>query len=511
MNDGRGERARAELTKPAAMQDAATISATAVIESFGGIRPMAARLGVPVTTVQGWKERDRIPARRWESVRAAAERHYIVLDVAAAPDAAAGRDIGIAPCEPERDVDQPSPGPAGSVPPSGSAVYTQPSITASADAADALPPPPVRRATRSLPWLVVPVIVLAGAATWSTWSPWLERIAERDPVAPVQPAGEEAAAAAAGALAILTSRVGELEALVEAREPGAAVAELAAEGDILAEELGGVMQRVAELEADFETVQLTTTAPRSEAADSTLTVDLAAVEERIAALTADNARLMDLIDGLSRRLDGLEAAPTVNATRPNATGQALVLAAGQLREALARAKPYGAELRTLRLLAPNDAGITASLAVLDVYADRGIPDRDTLKARFDDIAREVVRAEFESEGSWIGKLLARLSNVISVRRTGESVTGSGAEAVVANAEARLARGDLAGAVAAFDELSGPPAVAATGWLADARARLAAERALAAIDAHAIAELGRTEQADALETGAAEPDSDSADQ
>jgi hypothetical protein len=50
-------------------------SATIVIEAFGGIRPMAAKLDIPVTTVQGWKERDSIPKRRWASIRrVAAER-----------------------------------------------------------------------------------------------------------------------------------------------------------------------------------------------------------------------------------------------------------------------------------------------------------------------------------------------------------------------------------------------------------------------------------------------------
>ena len=39
-------------------------NATEIIERFGGIRPMAKKIGVAVTTIQGWKKRDSIPANR---------------------------------------------------------------------------------------------------------------------------------------------------------------------------------------------------------------------------------------------------------------------------------------------------------------------------------------------------------------------------------------------------------------------------------------------------------------
>ncbi|OWJ61452.1 uroporphyrinogen-III synthase, partial [Inquilinus limosus] len=53
-----------------------------VIEAFGGIRPMAAKLTVPVTTVQGWKRRNAIPEQRHADILAAAKTHGIALDPA---------------------------------------------------------------------------------------------------------------------------------------------------------------------------------------------------------------------------------------------------------------------------------------------------------------------------------------------------------------------------------------------------------------------------------------------
>jgi hypothetical protein len=51
-----------------------------LVERFGGIRPMAAKLDIPVTTVQGWKKRSAIPATRHNDILAAAEQHGISLD-----------------------------------------------------------------------------------------------------------------------------------------------------------------------------------------------------------------------------------------------------------------------------------------------------------------------------------------------------------------------------------------------------------------------------------------------
>lgn len=65
-----------------------------VFEKFGGIRPMAAKLGdVPPSTVKSWHKRRVIPAWRHQSVIDAAARHGIQLTIAEvqqiAPDAAA--------------------------------------------------------------------------------------------------------------------------------------------------------------------------------------------------------------------------------------------------------------------------------------------------------------------------------------------------------------------------------------------------------------------------------------
>ncbi len=69
-------------------------NAEKIIERFGGIRPMATKIGVPVTTVQGWKKRDAIPENRLQDILAAANQNGIDLSdlvtgvLATSPEAA---------------------------------------------------------------------------------------------------------------------------------------------------------------------------------------------------------------------------------------------------------------------------------------------------------------------------------------------------------------------------------------------------------------------------------------
>lgn len=55
-------------------------NAAQVIEKFGGIRPMSSKINVAVTTIQGWKKRDVIPANRRETIIKFAEEYKIDIE-----------------------------------------------------------------------------------------------------------------------------------------------------------------------------------------------------------------------------------------------------------------------------------------------------------------------------------------------------------------------------------------------------------------------------------------------
>jgi uroporphyrinogen-III synthase len=216
---------------------------------------------------------------------------------------------------------------------------------------------------------------------------------------------------------------------------------------------------------------------------------------------------LEAVEALEGRIAALEQAASTAGDR--ATGNAaLALAVNQLQQALAGQRPFAAELAALSEVAAGDPearALSAAIATLTPQAETGVPTLVELRAGFPDIARAVVAAaraetaatavaeaapgtEPEATPGWLDAAMLKLSELVSVRPVGEDVEGDDAAARVARAEAVLAKGDLSGAVAELDGLTGKAAEAAAPWLADARARLDAEAALAALQSLAVARL-----------------------
>jgi hypothetical protein len=458
-----------------------------VIEAFGGIRPMAAKLEVAVSTVQGWKARGTIPDSRHEDVRAAAHAHGIAFE-----EADLTADAAEAAVEPEAPESAPEEA-ASAEPAPRPAAIPEPETPSA---------PPAARAESTgpgggwLPAFLAGAIVLAIGAggavlTRDLWAPGgadSARLAELDSrladlearptggeppslegLATVEQVEKVSAALGAQASAI---------AALEAREPPAPV------------DISGLEARIGALEAREPP------APVDISGLEARLGDLAARVEAGAEASAELAALRDELAGLSGKLDAAEArlaeadaqiaslAAGEEAVRSdNARRTAAVLALAQLRDRLRGSAPFAAELEAVRALTADDAETAALLDPLAAHAGSGIPSLEGLRRGFAEVARKAVAAGAgASEEGMLGSLFERVSDVVSIRPVGE-VEGDGSAAVVARAEVRLDEDNLAGALTELSALDGPAADETAAWRADARARLDAEDAVAKLTGH----------------------------
>lgn len=230
------------------------------------------------------------------------------------------------------------------------------------------------------------------------------------------------------------------------------------------------------------------------------TVDLAAVDSRIQSLLAPQAGRIGDVEARVQNL-GTEVKTAVEATQTLATritaldgaraqangaGQRAALLVGieMLRSAVDRGTPYATELRALKALGANAAG----LQPLEASSERGLTPTALLARRFTDMAATLVKAAPRpTDGSLFDRLAANAQSLIRIRPVGEAA-GDDTPIVVGRIEAKLNRGDLSGALADFDRLPEAAKVVAKDWERDARARLASEAALKRMADEAIGAL-----------------------
>ena len=532
------------------MSDPVPNDAARVIEAFGGIRPMAKKLGVAVTTVQGWKERNAIPIRRLDELRAAAEREGIDLGALAVPtnDSPDDPSSGGSAAPPGREApaadyparDNPAPnnlagaGPVEAESMRAEKVVNTPSgVRESAGAAagptvDAAPAQPAGR-NRAFAFGLgfAGMLALGALIGWAVAAQFARQDPDRETAAAFEKriaaaentaAEARSAATAAGSqAAALAQRLKAAEAAaealagkVDARNDGAALKALGASvaalkadlealrGSVaavqaderpakLAADLAGLRESVAELrtataEAAGQTAGRDGEEKAVRAALGDLSQGLEALSDRIAAL--DPKRLANAENALSGLAARLAAAETrLSAVKAGGGATGTVVALSQLRAAAASGRPYGAALAVARTLAGGHESAAAILKALEPAAAAGAPVLPVLQRRFDALSARLVAAADPAQGeSWAGRAWNRLKSTVVVRRTGRSVTGDSIPALVAQAEVRLADGDLAGAIARVRKMPEAAQKTAAEWLAAAERRAGVDAALTRLDA-----------------------------
>jgi hypothetical protein len=337
------------------------------------------------------------------------------------------------------------------------------------------------------------ILILGGVASSPFWAPQIE---------PLLPWGENRDDYAA-----LAARVAAVEARLVAPSPGidavqSAMSQLARRADQLDSRLAAVEKRPAPPSVDTDAINsaLGALGRRVDQLESAAKPDLGPlragmqqVEQRLAAIetqsasriASETAASKDMQQELSRlgKVEG-DLADRVAALEREAQSQEkpelradgmLALLLGQMREAIEQARPFPAEFGAFIKLA-RGSDLAAGAQPLAEPARNGVASRAVLVKGLAETAGRMAASDPAVKSDWREQTLARLRGLVTIRRIDDS-SPTGSNGAVGAAQAALARGDLAGAVAALEPLTGTDAEAARPWLLMARERLAAETAI----------------------------------
>ena len=490
--------------------DNALENAEDIITRFGGIRPMATKTGVAVTTIQGWKKRGAIPAARRDLVLRAAKDHDIDLSDVLGQGSVAN-DVG----ETGEGADVKSAEKTPLIAP-----VRAPEKPVSADAVQA-----------------------GTAADWHRELAKMEKRVLRKSL--LINAGLLGLVAGAAVVLLLPAQKDKINPLEEARFGALEkdISQLQKDVDGVAEEQTALGQMVPrELDARFAALQAQTAQVKESLAETVnqkiedtkaraqnfvleneqWAERLASIDSQMQALglsgspllaslmaryelltasaegqallgqsTSDLAAALDAFgdgatniapDGAALNLnDALEAARTesealgqslANVPQEDLKAAALLLAMSKFRESLHRGnEPFEKDYRVLRkLIGDDNPALHQSLDRLAPHAQNGVLTPAGLSAELRGLTGEIIMASLQGEDVSVKeRAAARFNDVLQVEKDGALVTGTDTQATVLKAEQLLGAGDLEGAIAQMQMLEGDAAVVASSWLKKAKA------------------------------------------
>ncbi len=495
-------------------------NAEEIIERFGGIRPMANKMRVPVTTVQGWKKRNVIPGNRKEEIADAAIRNGI--DLSDLPEFAANEN-GAPAASRTGTADKSSPARSaddGDEP----VTLSEPARQAKSSAIPQSPQPKrpgsyagnnyhsstedllarmrgvEKKAVRQSAWIASVMVVVAIAAGAFVMWPTAQKVDSH---------GRRIADLERNVVRIdsdlgflkekqsLLSRVfpedfnfekiqeqaESLQSLVGALVDTADAASKA----VLGQGTQNLPQRVERLE---EQMQALGGSPQF----AELLARLDELKQSVPGqeiLSKSLGQLNALVQGMEGQMDRFDDALVVAREESEALNKtfegipnedleaaAMLLGLSQLRDSLNRGQtPFKEDLQLLlNMVGEENAELRGALERLAPHAEQGVLTPDGLSKEFRGLAGDIVVASLKGEDVSIQeKAKARLNEIFQIQKDGELLTGTDTQATVARAENKLSGGDLTGALAELQSLEGDAAQAAKPFINKAQAALQAQQ------------------------------------
>jgi hypothetical protein len=261
----------------------------------------------------------------------------------------------------------------------------------------------------------------------------------------------------------MTNRVAKLEADAKAApQPAASDAALAArmaaletELKTLADSVRGLNRRDEEALAAAREARVRADAGAAEVAELAQKIPGAGAAER------------SELEALTNRMAALER--SAKAVESSNGALRLALAATMLDSAVERGDAFGPWLAAIKAFGTGDAKLVAAL---EPFAATGVPSAATLARQFSELAPALQKAGAPSGEGVLARLQVNAEKLIRIRRVDEPA-GSDAGAIVARAEAKVSRGDVAGAASELAQLPPDVRAPAEAWIKRVQARSAA--------------------------------------
>ncbi len=483
-------------------------NAEAIIERFGGIRPMATKMNVPVTTVQGWKKRNVIPGNRRTEIMQAAQTNNVDLSDLIAGVANENSFLS----EVERagggalraEIAQSAPPERRKEPPVTATTREEPVMTVRKRGTESEPKTQndqmfddMRKAQSmsfsKSAWFTVAVVSIVLVACAALVWPSKEQLDRNtQDIAKVQGEVTEMRAERhsflkdlipgdiEGRLAQMQEQTQNIQSTVtgltervetiasDVMDPNATVGQ----------KIGILQQHAAELGAP---VQLTALLQKFQSMQVSIPG-----QEQLSAAVADLNQLLATTQAQGGDVDAaLQAAQQEN----DALGQtlagvpaqdlkaaALLLGLSQFRSSLNRNAPFEEDLALMqKLLGEDDPALQEAVARLAPQAEKGVLTPDGLKGQFTGLAGDIVVSSLKGEDISVQeKAKARLDEILHVEREGEPITGTDTQAAVARAQKMLDAGDVPGAIAELQSLEGEAKATAQPFVDQAQMTLMAQ-------------------------------------
>ena len=153
---------------------------------------------------------------------------------------------------------------------------------------------------------------------------------------------------------------------------------------------------------------------------------------------------------------------------------ALLLALNEYRNNVNSGQPFQSDLTVLRKIAGNDPEMQAALTRLAPYAESGVLSRDRLQKEFAGTAMDIAMAKYNGQDvSAQDAFKKRIAALVKVRKI-DDIKGNGVDETVARAQLKINQGDIKGAIQDLQSLDGASGQAAQPFIKQAAGTLMAE-------------------------------------